>query len=402
MGRIRRVGVVAGVLVALLAAGVFTGVLGTPAVTAVENRFTAVTEERTTIETDIVVSNPNPIGVQLGGASVDYTVRMNDVPIASGGREGLQLSSGRSTLAFTTQMDNEQIPAWWYTHVENGERTQVEIDGDVRSSTLGRSLSVTQGRAIETDIIGQFNTTETRPVDANAPLISDPVLYINETRGAWDRPNLTRQRTPMDLSFTVHNPKPIPYTVSRIGYTVSMNDVEVGAGETTAGAVISPDETETIDARSAIENENLDEWWVTHLQRNQRTQLRIDFYLVIEAGGTQFRIPLNPVDYEKAIETDIFGTKDQYPTGDGSSEPDSGSDGDGTATPTATPDDGLLDTATATSTDSGGEDGPLVDGATPTATGSATETDDGVLGGAAPEGPDNGTVTPTDDGLLAV
>ncbi|MFC6976373.1 LEA type 2 family protein [Halomicroarcula sp. GCM10025709] len=394
MGRIRQVGVVGGVLVALLAAGVLTGVLGAPSVTAVENRFAGVSEERTTIETDLVVSNPNPIGVQLGGVSVDYTVRMNTVPIASGGREGLQLSSGESTLGFTTEMDNEQIPAWWHTHVENGERTQVEIDADVRSSTLGRSLSVTQGRSIETDIIGQFNSTETRPVDANAPLVSDPVLYINETRGAWDRPNLTRQRTPMELAFTVHNPKPIPYTVSRIGYTVSMNDVEVGAGETTAGAVISPGETETIDARAAIENDNLDDWWVTHLQRNQRTQLRIDFYLVVEGGGTQLRIPLDPVDYEKTIETDIFGNKDQYPTGTGSSGSDKSAVSEPTATPTTTPDDGVLDTATASGTDSDGGDTVLgTDGAatsTPTAT--ATRSDDDQ----------QPTETPTDDGLLAL
>ncbi|WP_324757906.1 LEA type 2 family protein [Haloarcula sp. GH36] len=342
MRRTRAVAVVGVGLVVVLAVGVVLGVLGAPSVTAVENRFAGVSEETTTIETDLVVQNPNPIGVRLGGASVDYSVRMNGVPIAAGGREGLQLGTGRSTLAFTTEMDNGQVPAWWYTHVQNGERTQVEIDGEVRSSTLGRSLSVTQGDSIETDIIGQFNSTETRPVDANVPLVSDPVLYINETRGTWDRPNLTRQQSPMDLAFTVHNPKSLPYTVSRIGYTVSMNDVEVGSGETTAGHVIRPGETETIDARAAIENENLDEWWVTHLQRNQQTQLRIDFYLVLEARGTQIRIPLDPVDYEKSIETDIFGNKAEYPTGGGSSQGETGDQEPRTATPTGTPDDGVL------------------------------------------------------------
>ncbi|MFC7077983.1 LEA/WHy family protein [Haloarcula halophila] len=379
MRRTRAVAVVGVGLAVLLATGVYIGVLGAPSFTAVENRFTGVSEETTTIGTELVIENPNPIGVRLGGASVDYSVRMNGVPIAAGGREGLQLGTGRSTLAFTTEMDNGQVPAWWYTHVENGERTQVEIDGEVRSSTLGRSLSVTQGDSIETDIIGQFNSTETRPVDANVPLVSDPVLYINETRGTWDRPNLTRQQSPMDLAFTVHNPKSLPYTVSRIGYTVSMNDVEVGSGETTANYVIRPGETETIDARAAIENENLDEWWVTHLQRNQQTQLRIDFSLVLEARGTQIRIPLDPVDYEKSIETDIFGNKAEYPTGGGSSQGDIGDQEPRTATPTGTPDDGVLDTETVTSTDSGS----------------------GLLGG-------NETVTPipgdstTDDGILAI
>jgi hypothetical protein len=193
----------------------------------------------------------------------------------------------------------------------------------------------------------------------------------------------------MDLAFTVHNPKPIPYTISKIGYTVSMNDVTVGAGETTRSHVVSSGKTETIDARATIENENLDDWWVTHLQRNQYTQLRIDFYMVLEGGGTQIRIPLDAVDYEKEIETDIFGNKDEYPTGTESSQSESGTDGsDGDESESATPtqtDDGLLDTGTdtqtATDTDDGLLDGGETAGSTPTPTPTATrtESDDGLL-----------------------
>lgn len=181
-------------------------------------------------------------------------------------------------------------------------------------------MSVSQERTIETDLLSQFNSTETRPVDADQPLVSDPVLYINETRGAWDQGNLTQSETPLNLAFDVYNPKPYPYTIIKVGYTIRMNDVTVGEGETDRGYVLGPDEETTLDANTAIWNENLDRWWVTHLQRSQQTDLYIDFYLVLEAGGEQFRVDLDSIDCQQEIETDIFGNKAQYPTGNGRSD----------------------------------------------------------------------------------
>ncbi len=79
-------------------------------------------------------------------------------------------------------------PAWWVTHIDNGETTTVGIDATVTSSTLGgRSVSFSQERTIETDLLSQFNSTETRPVEADQPLVSDPVIYINETTARGTR-----------------------------------------------------------------------------------------------------------------------------------------------------------------------------------------------------------------------
>ncbi|QIO23021.1 LEA type 2 family protein [Haloarcula sp. JP-L23] len=359
------------------------GAVGAPTVESVDNHFAGVSNETTAVHTNLTVNNPNPVGVQLGGTAVDYTVAMNGVPIASGDKSGLALAKGNSTLAFATQMQNGQIPPWWHTHIENGETTEVTIDADVSSSMLGgRSLSVTQDKTIETDIIGQFNSTETRPVNANQPFVSDPVLYINETRGSWDRANLTESETPMDLAFTVYNPKPYPYTVSKIGYEISMNDVTVGEGETERGYTIGPGQTETIEADTAIQNGNLDRWWVTHLERNQVTDLSIDFYVVLEGGGEQFRIDLDAIDYETTIETDIFGNKAQYPTGENATTASDSANESESATETPTP--------TPTETD----DGILGGDGTETTTATETATDDGVLGGS--DSTDTATATETE------
>jgi LEA14-like dessication related protein len=384
---------------------VAVGVLGAPAVAGVQNQFGAVTEDNTTIGTNLTVRNPNPVGVQLGDTAVNYTVYMNDVRMASGQKSGLQVGTGNSTLNFTTRMDNGQIPPWWTSHIENGERTQVSIDARVTSTlTAGQTVQLQQDRTVETDLIGQFNSDEDRPVDANRRVVSDPVLWVNGTRASWDRENLSPEQTPLDLSFDVYNPKPYPYAVSELGYTITMNGIEVGTGSTDDVATLPPGTERTIDTRTILRNQHLDEWWVSHLQNNQVTDLRMQFYVVVdpvEEDGLlgsdpvgEFRVPLEPIDYQRTVETDIFGTK---PTNETASNEEGGSetaddDSDtATETATATP----TETATDTATDTPTEDDGLLGGSGGDSTATETPADETTGGETA-----TATETPTDDGGL--
>jgi LEA14-like dessication related protein len=353
---------VIGVLVASLVGAVALGALGAPSVVGVENRFGNVTAETTVIHTDLIVDNPNPIGVQLGDTDINYPVRMTDVPMACGGGVGIDVETGNSTQEFTTRMDNEQIPQWWRSHVNAGEHTVVSINATVRTSVLGeREFDVTQQREIETDIIGQFNSNETRPIEADdpPPTASNPLLYANRTAADWG--NATERETPIDMQFRVYNPQVEPYVITELGYTITMNGVQVGEGQSRENYVIPGGGTETLETRTLIRNQRLDEWWVTHLRNDQVTDLRIDFYARVELPtGNSIRVPLDELTYEETIETDIFGTKNQTirdgsgdvatptPDGDGAPEPTP------TATPTATDEGtGSISTPTPTGTDDG-------------------------------------------------
>lgn len=113
----------------------------------------------------------------------------------------------------------------------NGERTTVAVDASVRSSTLGLAYDAPAvSRAIETDPLSAFNSTETRPVDANAALVSDPMLYVNETSARWGDPN--ESATPIRLQLAVYSPKSYPVPVSQLDYNATMNGVPVGDGGT--------------------------------------------------------------------------------------------------------------------------------------------------------------------------
>ncbi|EMA68875.1 Water stress and Hypersensitive response domain protein [Halorubrum aidingense JCM 13560] len=332
-GRIALVGLL---LVGGTVGGAFAaGLLGVPSVAAMNNTFGEVTNETTTIETDLVVSNPNPVGIGLDDVSVNYTVSMNDIEMAQGGREGVRVGTGNSTLGLETEMRNEAIPPWWVSHVRNGERTTIDIDATVTSERLGRSVDFSRTREIDTDLLGAFNSDETRPVNADSAFTDDPILYVNETRGEWG--SVSESETPIDMAFTVHNPNLEPYVVSEIGYDVTMNGVEMASGQTDEGYVIPSRSSETIEFTTALQNRHLDEWWVTHLDEevrgHQASDLRIEFYAVIELpSGTELTVPLDELTYEETIETDIFdegdAVRDSDETGaDGSTEDDGSSDG---------------------------------------------------------------------------
>ena len=361
------------VVVAAAVGGAFAlGVFGVPSVAAVNNSFGDVTDETTVVETDLVVSNPNPFGVGLDGVSIDYAVSMNDVEMARGGREGVSVAAGNSSIAFETDLDNEAIPPWWTSHVRNDERTTVAIDARVSSEFLGRGTNLSRTREIETDLIGAFASEETRPVNADAPLVDDPVLYVNETRGRWG--TVTDAETPIAMEFDVYNPNLEPHVVTEIGYDVTMNGVEMGSGSTAEEYVVPSYGSETVELTAALRNERLDDWWVTHLDESvnghQVSDLRIEFYAVVELpDGERVTVPLDALTHEETVETDIFDEGLHRGPGDGSASGSGGSDdgsSDGGTSDGNTTDDGTSggDSTDGNTTDDGSTDGNTTDGNT--------------------------------------
>ena len=337
IGRVGTALAALGVVVAAIGVAYAAGVVGAPSVAGVDNRFAGVNASTTVIETDLHVRNPNPVGASLGDLGIDYVVVLNDVALANGSKQGVAVPAGNSTVSFRTAMANERIPAWWVSHVANGEHTTLRVRANVTSGLLGRSVEVVPvERPIDTDILSAFDSTETRPVNANAPLVSDPVLYVNETSAAWGA--VSEAQTPIDMAFVVYNPKPAPYAITEIRYTITMNDVQVGEGATGREYVIEPHTERTVRTTTVIQNQRLDEWWVTHLERDQVTHLRIEFSATVRLpGGQTVEVPLDALTYTETIETDFFGPSDG---GDGTSTADGGSTtaggGDGTARPPGT------------------------------------------------------------------
>lgn len=297
-------------ILVLAGSALLVGILDRPTVTASESRFAGVNVSTTLIETDLRVQNPNPVGVSLGGATVNHTIAMNDIVMGTGTKRGLDVAAGNATVHLTTAIDNERIPTWWATHIKNGERTRLDATVRIHSSLLGRTVRMNETYVTETHILEGFNSSEPRPINASVPLLDDPLLVVERTNATWG--NVTRERTPMDLEFVVSNPQSIPLPITRIDYTVTMNDATVGDGTTGRGYTIPAKGTEIIRAETVIANDKLDEWWVAHLKQNQHTTLRVAFTAVLELpGGDTIEIPLDGLGYTTTFETDVLGTKNE-------------------------------------------------------------------------------------------
>ncbi|WP_135820004.1 LEA type 2 family protein [Halostella litorea] len=315
--KLRIVATALGALVVAVGAAVALGVVGVPTVESVDNEFGEVNDTTTVVVTDLTVHNPNPVGTGFLDASATYTVRMNDVRMAEGEKRNLNVRPGENEIRLETYMDNRRIPDWWVSHIRNGERTEVAIDARIRSGIVGRSVPVEQTQSINTSMIARFNSTETREIDGDSPVLSDPMLYVNETRGSWG--NVTEAETPVNTAFVAYNPKRVPYTVTQIRYEITMNGVTVGEGTSDREYVIEPGTSEEIATRTAIQNDRLDDWWVTHLRNDERTELRIEFAATVEAedptsltGETvSLDVPLNAITHEETIETDILGSENE-------------------------------------------------------------------------------------------
>jgi LEA14-like dessication related protein len=304
-----------GALVVAVGAAVALGAVGVPSVESVDNEFGDVNDTTTVVVTDLTVQNPNPVGTGFLDASATYTIRMNDVRMAEGEKGELALDPGENEVRLETYMANQRIPDWWVTHVRNDERTEVLIDAQIRSGAVGRSVPVERTERINTSMIARFNSTETREVEGDNAVFSDPMLYINETGGSWG--NVTESETPVNTAFVAYNPKSVPYTVTQIRYEITMNGVTVGEGTSDREYVIEPQTSEEIATRTVIRNENLDDWWVTHLRNDETTELRIEFAATIQAedptsltGETvSLDVPLDAITHEETIETDILGSE---------------------------------------------------------------------------------------------
>lgn len=199
----------------------------------------------------------------------------------------------------------------------------------------------------------------------------------NETSANWG--SVTRGRTPIRMRMRVYNPKQVPYTISEIGYEMTMNGVSVGEGTTQRPCTIPAKSEKAVRIPTLIRNQQLDEWWVSHLENDQVTDLKRRFYAKVELPtGDTIRVPLHQLTYEKQIETRIF-ENDSVEQANGATSPD-GTRETTTDSNTGTTPAGTIDGTVTGTTDEQATtaDAPAIE--TGGAGGTTTTDDGGLLG----------------------
>ena len=288
---------------ALLVASVVVAVtFEGPRVEGTESEFATVEQNESTIDTRIVLWNPNGVAVP-GGVGLDYTVFLNDVAVARGTERNVGIGPGRDAIETTATFDNRRIPAWWITHINNDERSVMSTEADVGLAGLpiGPTLSV-ERREIETDLLGPLATENASRIAVGE---TDLLVVENQT-GRWGEAD--DERTPLVVSSAMENVHDRPVEIAGTEYEIRMNGVVVGAGETDDGITLQPGESATYDVEAAIDTPRMQRWWVTHLRNDESTDLRVEVYAVAEVDGERKRLPLTIYERRAAFETDFLDT----------------------------------------------------------------------------------------------
>ncbi|RXK49254.1 LEA type 2 family protein [Halorientalis pallida] len=295
------------VAVPVAVAGFETDLLGVPDVTAVDNRFAGATESVTVVTSDVTVRNPNPVTVAVDRVDVHHTVYANGVRLGGGVREELALPAGNSTVHVRTAVRTDRVTDWWVRHVRRGERSNLTVVASVSSASLDREYSRTVlTRTVRTDVLAAFETDRSVPVDANVSLISGPVLTVDCTTARWGA--VGENRTVVAVAATVSNPTAFDVPLRSVSYDVRMNGRAVANGSTVNATTIPAGATGNVTARLVVDNDDFEEWWPTHIERNQTTRVRIDPTIRVDLSrfGRGSRT-FTPSPITRRLETDLFG-----------------------------------------------------------------------------------------------
>lgn len=294
-----------------------------PRVVASESEFAAVSQDDATIDTRIVVRNPNDVAVP-GGVDLDYVVRLNEVRVASGAEDDVAIPPGNTTIETEATFDNTKIPRWWVSHI-NGDESSVKTtsaDVGVAGLPVGPSLTV-ERTDIETDLLGPLaDENETRMA-----LNDTEILLVQNQTGEWGEADA--ETTPMVVRNEMENVHDRPVEIAGTEYVIRMNEVIVGEGETTEGITLAPGESGTFDVEAAIDTPRMQRWWVSHLRNDESTDLTVEVFAVAEVDGERERLPLTVYERQAVFETDFLGTGESEVRVVGN-----GSDDEGFARPT--------------------------------------------------------------------
>jgi LEA14-like dessication related protein len=341
----RKIAVAVVGLVLVVVAAFLLGIIGVPSVGLVDaGDWGDVNESHTEVVTTIWVNNDNPFPIALGdGLSASYEVAFNDVALAQGEKSAIEVPKGNSTMALETFIDNDKLPAWWVAFVRADETIAMDITGDLNVNLgPGASYSIDQQQTVlddSTPIISALSaaansTSEGGPRTAtvSADSVSDDLLDgglvgnsgevtvgydVREGSARWG--SVTESQTTVLFEFDVHNPGdvPVPAVPDGLGVTIDMNDVTMFEGESgdlsprsvDADAVIPPGETRTVTFEVRMDNDKVDEWFTSHVERDEVTDVSTQFQFVFEVTdtGQTFRIPENsPATYDCRLQTGIL------------------------------------------------------------------------------------------------
>lgn len=286
----------------LLLSMVFVGCLQEPEVTSIDHQWGDVTSDETELVSTVMVNSPNFVPIPLSDVKVD--IYMNGIHMGEGSAVGDTTISGRDELKISSHIENERLRDWWSTHIKNGEQTEVKIKGDLVFGVLGYALEipVEKKTSFNTSILSRMSSKEVK-----MGFLGFDALKMENMGFKWDiEGDKGDGGTAIVVTMDVRNNLPVEIPLRSIDYQMEMNGVKMAQGVSSDHLSIPASGKREIRMEMDVDETKIPEWWVTHIQKGERTAVSIDMQLTMEIDGEEQTVELSDMEFD--FSTNIAGS----------------------------------------------------------------------------------------------
>ena len=274
--------------------------IGQPEIISTTYRWGQVTQSETEIITDITIRNPNPVSIPI--KDIRTTVTLNNIDMATMEPTGDMEIKPQSdtTITFSTKLNNGKLPEWWVTHINNNEKSTLDINGvitfDLKLTDYDYPFKLSN--PIRTDLMKSLNS-----LSSNSFSIGDFSIRI-ESESAWGTVN--KDYTELITTVTTYNDNPfIPLPLFKSRTFIEMNDIRLAESTSDIQTLILPGSHKTVTHTTKIDSSKLNQWWVSHITNGETTSTHINIQSYIDAVFTEYDFPA--VDVGSEFTTDMLG-----------------------------------------------------------------------------------------------
>ena len=277
--------------------------LNKPTIIETTHRWGNVTYGSTEIVTQATIKNPNPITMPLKKLYLEFLINSMKLGESTLYKTHKLPANQTSNISFSTYIDNGKIPDAWISHIKNGEKSTLNLKGcmlfDLKVVDYEAPLSYTVN--VSTDILYPLNNFEEKTIYFGP--FNHFSITIKSISAEWG--SINYNTTTIKLGIKVHNDNLVPIIIPKMNYEFTANGIKIAKGSSESKYTIAGNSDKTIDANIFIDNSMIDEWWVSHIQNRESTDLLIKINAEIQIEGQElFEIEI--FDGETTITTHIF------------------------------------------------------------------------------------------------
>mgnify|MGYP000244580019 CR=1 FL=1 len=278
------------------------GEFAAPELVAAWHEWGVVNKTVTEVRSTIIIYNPGGYSATL--EALDYRIYVNDIRIAVGHlREPAEIRpKSNSTIKVSTFIDNTKLPDLWVSYVSSGEKINVEVEGEARVRAFGIAFSIpiSYSKDYEPEEKLEDLLDIDEPYNVTTPT-GQVIVTVQQVDTSWG--NVNQTTTEFVHLVTLYNPNPTILVITQMRYETIVNGLELAEGiQPMNNITIGPYETVNITVYTYLNNTLIDDWWVSHLQNDETSNILVNVFMVL-ANGTE--VPI----YQRSfvVETDLLG-----------------------------------------------------------------------------------------------